>query len=233
MSETLVIVTSDHSSAITYSGFATPKNFSILGMDKFLSDVDKQPYQLLMYASGPGNRHYNESLARHDIKNSYHKATIPMVWGNHDATDVPLFADGLLSISLFAGTVDQSYVAHAIAFALCIFQYDWRCEKTQEEDKVNLQLENLNVKLFDDSNDDESSTIEIFSEDDYDDYLSTTESDDSFLATSESSSIFNISEIKTFSHLDLKSQLIDSSSSKQSLSLPILCIISIINLFNF
>lgn len=33
LSESLVIVTSDHDSAIFYSGFATPNDQSILGMD--------------------------------------------------------------------------------------------------------------------------------------------------------------------------------------------------------
>lgn len=128
MSETLVIVTSDHASAITYSGFATSPNNSVLGMDKFLSDVDKKSYQLLMYASGPGNENYNETLARIDPQNAYHKATIPQIWGNHDATDVPLYAKGPMANVLFSGSMDQTYIAHAIAFALCLFQYESRCE---------------------------------------------------------------------------------------------------------
>lgn len=133
MSETLVIVTSDHASAITFSGFNTPQNYSVLGMDKFLSDVDRKSYQLLMYASGPGNENYNETLTRRDPQNAYHKATIPLIWGNHDATDVPLFAQGPLANVLFSGSIDQTYVAHAIAFAMCLFQYESRCERYETE----------------------------------------------------------------------------------------------------
>jgi hypothetical protein len=233
MKETLIIVTSDHSSAITYSGFATPKSYSILGMDKFLSDVDKKAYQLLMYASGPGYQHFNETLTKQDPKNSYHKATIPMVWGNHDATDVPLYAEGPLSNILFSGTLDQSYVAHAIAFAMCLFQYENRCE---------------NSLLFDD----EIPTIEdeeFSKDDDYDDeyFVATTENvveetsgDDIILTHEKENSTEILQELHTFSHLeDFKSNFIDANSSSTQtsysilLSLPVSCIIivSIINLF--
>jgi Alkaline phosphatase len=231
MSETLIIVTSDHSSALTYAGFATPKNYSILGMDKFTSDVNKKPYQLLMYASGPGYQHFNESLARADPKNSYHKATIPMVWGNHDATDVPLYADGSLANVLFGGSIDQSYVAHAIAFAMCLFQYEKRCENSFLVDE----------KL--------TTVDEVSKEDDYDDeYFLTTEnietSGDDVIITNEilneTSPLSEVSEVvqdlRTFSHLeDSKSNFIDanlSSTTSFSILLSLPCIIvSIINLF--
>ena len=110
-----------------YSGFATPKDYSILGMDKYVSNLDKKPYQLLLYSSGLGFDSYNESAAVTDLRNAYHKAAVPSTWGNHAGSDVPLYAVGSLANLLFSGTMDQSYVPHAIAFAMCLFNYQDRC----------------------------------------------------------------------------------------------------------
>lgn len=123
----MIIVTADHASSIVYSGFATPKHFSVLGMDKFVSNVDKKPYQLLTYSSGLGHDAYNESTALSDHRNSYHKATIPSTWSNHAGDDVPLYAFGTLANILFGGSMDQTYVPHAIAFSMCLFDYQDRC----------------------------------------------------------------------------------------------------------
>jgi Alkaline phosphatase len=124
----MVIVTADHASSMVYSGFATPKDYSILGMDKFVSNVNKKPYQLLMYSSGLGFDSYNETAAVNDHRNSYHKATVPSTWANHGASDVPLYAIGSLANLLFSGTIDQTYIPHAIAFAMCLFEYQDRCQ---------------------------------------------------------------------------------------------------------
>lgn len=130
LSESLVVVTADHASAMVYSGFATPKDQSILGMDRYISNVDKQLYQLLTYSSGLGFQYYNETIASADNKNAYHKSTIPSTWANHAGDDVPLFATGTMANLLFGGTVDQTYVPHAIAFAMCLFQYRDRCNES-------------------------------------------------------------------------------------------------------
>lgn len=126
LSDTLVIVTADHASAMVYSGYATPKDYSVLGMDKYVSNVDKSSYQLLTYSSGLGHENYNETIAKSDHRNSYHKATIPSTWANHGGDDVPLYAIGALSNILFSGSMDQSYVPHAIAFAMCLGGYQNR-----------------------------------------------------------------------------------------------------------
>lgn len=112
---------------MVYSGFATPKDLSVLGMDKYVSNVDKKPYQLLLYSSGLGFDSYNETAAEIDHRDAFHKAAIPATWANHGGSDVPLYAIGTLSGLLFSGTVDQTYVSHAIAFAMCIFRYQMRC----------------------------------------------------------------------------------------------------------
>jgi len=123
-------VTSDHASAMSYTGFATPKNLSVLGMDKYVSNVDGKPYQLLTYSSGLGYQNYNETAAIHDYRNSYHKATIASTWANHAADDTPLYSIGQMANLLFSGSFDQTYLAHAVAYAMCIFQYESRCHNS-------------------------------------------------------------------------------------------------------
>ncbi|XP_070494076.1 alkaline phosphatase-like [Chironomus tepperi] len=130
LANSLVIVTSDHASAMSYSGFATPKNLTVLGMDKYVSNVDGKPYQLLTYSSGLGYQNYNETAAIHDYRNSYHKATIASTWANHAADDVPVYAIGQMANLLFSGTFDQTYIAHVVAYAMCIFQYESRCHNS-------------------------------------------------------------------------------------------------------
>lgn len=112
-----------------YSGFAVPKNYSVLGMDKYVSNVDGKPYQLLTYSSGIGHSNYSEENSLRDPKNAIHKAAIPASWANHASSDVPLYAIGPMANLLFSGTFDQTYVPHAIAYAMCLFQYSDRCDE--------------------------------------------------------------------------------------------------------
>lgn len=156
MIDSLIIVTSDHASAVVYSGFATPKDYSILGLDKYVSNVDKRPYQLLTYASGLGYEYYNESIARSDHRSSFHKATVPSTWANHAGDDVPLYAVGSLANLLFSGSMDQTYVPHAIAFAMCLFNYQDRCPtptqvelpRTKKPSTIHLLKQKLQQEIF-------------------------------------------------------------------------------------
>ena len=143
----MIIVASDHSSGMTFSGYATSKNYPVLGMDKFVSNVDRKPYQLITYSSGPGYFGYDEEMAKRDSRNSFHKATVPLSWANHAAEDVPLFATGMFSSVLFGGTIDQTYIAHAIAFAMCINDYTDRCSKEESfsQDSVKSLNNEYNV----------------------------------------------------------------------------------------
>ncbi|CAG2112266.1 unnamed protein product, partial [Medioppia subpectinata] len=52
-SNTLLVVTADHSHVFTFGGFAKRGNH-ILGTDSKFSDVDSLPYTTLLYANGPG-----------------------------------------------------------------------------------------------------------------------------------------------------------------------------------
>ena len=52
-SNSLLVVTSDHSHVFTFGGFPKRGNH-ILGTDSKVSDVDSLPYTSLLYANGPG-----------------------------------------------------------------------------------------------------------------------------------------------------------------------------------
>lgn len=126
-------------------------------MDKFVSNIDKKPYQLLTYSSGLGFDYFNETAARLDHRNSYHKAAIPSNWANHAGDDVPLYAVGSLANILFGGTMDQTYVPHAIAFAMCLFDYQERCQpieqkaelpRLRKQNKIYLLKQKLQKEIF-------------------------------------------------------------------------------------
>ena len=108
-----------------YAGYATPKEYSVFGPDKYVSDVDLKPYSLLTYASGVGNKHPKSNPANY--ADSIQNAAIAKSWGTHGNADVLLFATGALANFLFSGSIDQNYIPHALAFATCIFNYKERC----------------------------------------------------------------------------------------------------------
>lgn len=45
---------------------------------------------------------------------------MPRAWATHGGEDVPVFAIGPLSTLLFSGSIDQSYIPHAISYAACL-----------------------------------------------------------------------------------------------------------------
>ncbi|ERL88895.1 hypothetical protein D910_06276 [Dendroctonus ponderosae] len=105
--ETLIVVTSDHSHVLTLGGQATPRGHPILGPDSKVSDVDGQPYTTLLYGNGPGFATprivpMNTSSAMED-KNQVHGSAVPRQWGTHAGEDVPVYALGPLATTLFAG----------------------------------------------------------------------------------------------------------------------------------
>lgn len=100
---------------------------------------------MLTYSSGLGHIKYNETAAMRDQRNSYHKATISSTWSNHDGTDVPLYSIGPLANILFSGSLDQTYIPHAIAFAMCLFDYQDRCYSQTIERKIPLKINKFHL----------------------------------------------------------------------------------------
>lgn len=128
LTETLLVVTADHSHVLTLGGLATHRGNPIFGSDSKLSDIDGQPYTTLLYSNGPG---YTQprTILREAGKDSIQTAGVPRAWATHGGEDVPVFAIGPLASTLFSGSIDQSYIPHAIAYAACLAHHASRCSR--------------------------------------------------------------------------------------------------------
>jgi len=133
--DTLIIVTADHSHAVTMSGYPERGN-PILGLVKNLEtgyyvtgqDNQPQPYTTISYANGPGfNFHFNKStgfwrnLENEDfMSNSFQQmATFALPDETHGGEDVTAYAIGPQA-HLVNGVHEQSYLAHVVAYAGCL-----------------------------------------------------------------------------------------------------------------
>ncbi|XP_046744633.1 alkaline phosphatase-like isoform X1 [Diprion similis] len=128
LSETLLLVTADHSHVLTLGGLATHRGNPILGSDSKVSDLDGKPYTTLLYSNGPGHTE-PRSILREAGKDSIQTAGVPRAWATHGGEDVPVFAIGPLATTLFSGSVDQSYIPHAISYAACFAHHASRCAR--------------------------------------------------------------------------------------------------------
>ncbi|KAF5292048.1 hypothetical protein FQR65_LT11314 [Abscondita terminalis] len=142
-SDTLIIVTSDHSHSFTFNGYA-PRGNDIMGFGNATL-----PYLTLSYANGPGfDYHYdsenntdgfpwkNLTSDRSRLTNpSYmHLASFYLKEDTHGGEDVPVYARGPLS-HMFAGVIEQSYIAHIISYAACMGPHAYKnahCGKPSE-----------------------------------------------------------------------------------------------------
>jgi len=130
--DTLIVVTSDHSHTMTISGYAARGNpiFGIAGTAE-----DKLPYATLSYANG---NEYNTSKLSCSIDNEkvtcsrynisqddmndedyLFPSTAPLKSETHGGDDVIVFARGPWS-HLYAGTFEQNFIPHAMAYASCV-----------------------------------------------------------------------------------------------------------------
>lgn len=130
--ETLIIVTADHSHAMTFNGYPDRGN-DILG---FGNKKDIQPYETLTYANGPGffdhrsnstdpnSLRYGtwmkvEEMVSRDNINYRHLAAFPMKDETHGGEDVPVYATGPGSY-LIRGVFEQSYIGYVMSYAGCM-----------------------------------------------------------------------------------------------------------------
>ena len=133
--ETLIIVTADHSHTLTIGGYPTRGN-PILGKVRTNDNVGKPtkhltvdtnglPYTTLGYANGPG---YVGGSGRRDLSkvdtevhHYLQEAAIPTRSATHGGEDVPLYADGPMA-HLFHGVLEQNVIFHVMAEALGLSQ---------------------------------------------------------------------------------------------------------------
>ncbi|XP_030632672.1 alkaline phosphatase-like [Chanos chanos] len=130
--DTLTVVTADHSHPFTINGF-TFRGSSILGKVP-LWGTDFLPFTTLMYGNGPGHKIVNNK--RPDIrkvdtktKDYVQLAAVPMAKETHGGEDVAVLARGPMA-HLFQGVNEQSYIAHAMAYAACVGQNQRHCHVT-------------------------------------------------------------------------------------------------------
>ncbi|KAK4293357.1 hypothetical protein Pmani_033934, partial [Petrolisthes manimaculis] len=120
---TLIVVTADHAHSLSINGYPT-RHTDILGIAE-TSDMDYLPYTTLLYGNGPGFQDHTRGM-RPDITdddlldpNYRQSAAAPRESAAHSGDDVGLWASGPHA-HLFTGVHEQSYIAHALAYAACV-----------------------------------------------------------------------------------------------------------------
>ena len=133
LSQTLVIVTADHSHTFNMAGYPQRGN-PILGLVKTVNsagnpsniiakDTQNKPYTTLSYANGPGyvNGDKRPDLSHVDVTAPDYKqaATIPRESETHSGEDVVIYATGAGSQAVH-GTIEQNVIFHVMKYALDI-----------------------------------------------------------------------------------------------------------------
>lgn len=120
MSDTLIIVTADHSHGLVISGYP-PRSTSILGEVPTLDGGeararDGKAYGVLSYASGPGGDRTAKD-GEGDRAKAPRQALVPMSSAAHSGEDVPVYAGGP-GAQFIRGVIDQTYIFQVIRAAL-------------------------------------------------------------------------------------------------------------------
>ncbi|XP_041647650.1 intestinal-type alkaline phosphatase [Cheilinus undulatus] len=123
--DTLTVVTADHSHVFALGGYSGRGN-PVLGVSRVLAD-DNKHFTMASYGNGPGYQIANGT--RPDVNetistgNDYmQQAPVPLDSETHGIEDVAIFAKGPMS-HIFHGVQEQSYIAHAMAYAACLEPY--------------------------------------------------------------------------------------------------------------
>ncbi|XP_035277801.1 intestinal-type alkaline phosphatase [Anguilla anguilla] len=123
--DTLSVVTADHSHVFSFGGYSSRGN-PVLGLSRVIAD-DGKPFTNALYGNGPGYRvekgsrpEVNATIA--DGNDYMQNAAVPLPAETHGSEDVAIFAKGAMA-HLFHGVQEQSYIAHAMAYAACIEPY--------------------------------------------------------------------------------------------------------------
>ncbi|XP_043087862.1 alkaline phosphatase, intestinal, tandem duplicate 1 isoform X2 [Puntigrus tetrazona] len=124
-SDTLTVVTADHSHVFTFGG-NTPRGNPIFGLAPKKAE-DNLPYTSILYANGPGYAHVNGTRGNVSEMDYFdeeymQQAAVPLESETHGGEDVTIYAKGPMA-HLFHGVKEQNYVAHAMAYAACLEPY--------------------------------------------------------------------------------------------------------------
>lgn len=127
LEETLVIATADHSHVFTMGGYSD-RGSPITGLQRRggkleLTSKQSVTHTILLYGDGPGyqspNRVKNLTLEEVNQPKYRFETAVPKSKESHAGEDVAIYASGPMS-HLFTGTVEQSYIAHVMAYSACI-----------------------------------------------------------------------------------------------------------------
>ncbi|KAL7867005.1 hypothetical protein AOLI_G00148190 [Acnodon oligacanthus] len=123
--DTMSVVTADHSHVFSF-GSNSPRGNPVLGLSTKIG-TDSKHFTTALYGNGPGFAIFDGT--RPDINFTITGATdykqqsaVPLSSETHGSEDVAIFAKGPMS-HLFHGVQEQSYIAHAMAYAGCIDPY--------------------------------------------------------------------------------------------------------------
>nr|ACO14661.1 Alkaline phosphatase, tissue-nonspecific isozyme precursor [Caligus clemensi] len=134
LEDTLVLVTADHSHAVTMNGYPKRGNNILgyiyeegVGNYVTLPNGKKIPYSTISYANGPGYEDHFVNGTMVDIRNLDYESDnykSPSMWmgpekyETHGGEDVAIFAAGPQS-HLFTGVHEQSFITHGILYGMC------------------------------------------------------------------------------------------------------------------
>ncbi|XP_005142354.3 intestinal-type alkaline phosphatase isoform X1 [Melopsittacus undulatus] len=121
--DTLTVVTADHSHVFSFGGYPL-RGASIFGLAPSKA-ADNKSYTAILYGNGPGylgavRPDVNESTAKEF--DYVQQAAVPLKSESHGGEDVAILAKGPMA-HLFHGVQEQTYVAHAMAYAACLEPY--------------------------------------------------------------------------------------------------------------
>ncbi|NXQ25002.1 PPBI phosphatase, partial [Alaudala cheleensis] len=121
--ETLTVVTADHSHVFSFGGY-TLRGSSIFALAPSMA-IDGKNYTSILYGNGPGYRGSNRPNVDPDTAMQFDyqpQAAVPLASETHGGEDVAILAKGPMA-HLFHGVQEQTYVAHAMAYAACLEPY--------------------------------------------------------------------------------------------------------------
>uniref|UniRef100_A0A8C4V891 Alkaline phosphatase n=1 Tax=Falco tinnunculus TaxID=100819 RepID=A0A8C4V891_FALTI len=121
--QTLTVVTADHSHVFSFGGY-TLRGSSIFGLAPSKAS-DKKNYTSILYGNGPGYPGTSRTDVDEDTAAQYdylQQAAVLLSSETHGGEDVAILAKGPMA-HLFHGVQEQTYVAHAMAYAACLEPY--------------------------------------------------------------------------------------------------------------
>ncbi|CAK8698161.1 alkaline phosphatase-like [Clavelina lepadiformis] len=140
-SDTLIIVTADHSHTFTIGGYSDRGN-DIFGLatenGKPYKGLDGKPFTTINYANGEGyqgpntgeiepHSRQNLTVVDTDDKEYLQQTAIPLAYETHGGDDVAILARGPMS-HLFHGVHQQNYIAYVMRYVSCVGSDLGHCE---------------------------------------------------------------------------------------------------------